>query len=1117
MRDEGRVDVDPADYATSYGYYSNGDVAEVTSPSGMVRSYGYDEIGRKVLESVTDPRGGAAYTTTTEFDVLGRPVKVTAPPVTITEAGQTPVTANPVTETGYDTWGSATHVKDPGGNVTVSTFDKLGRQVLVEYPTYVRPDLSGAGAYSVAVSADGPKHQWRLDEPLGSATATDDGTAASNGTFYNAPVLGYPSPVEGTSMLVDVWANKHMSHPILTDNTFSVEFLARLDDLSASTQVAVSNTSDEFNDGWFIRKGGAALTLQMESTTVIVHPHELVAGEWMHIVVTFDDATDEAAMWVNGVKATASFAGALDLTPGIFKVGGQVKTFKDESRWWRGAVDEVAFWDRALSDAEVAAHYGALVAGPLTLSPSESFAYDRVGNLVSRTSRRGYTTEFVFDDLNRGVKQVDPLLGGEATRGETVSVFDPAGNVLSTTDPRGAVREFSYDMLNRVRTETDVVNGPSGVERFTWTYGYDDLGNRVTTQDPAGGTASAVFNEASEQTSVIDQAGETTVFGYDLAGRVIAVTDPDGVTVESGFDLAGRLVESRQVPAGAGTVLVTGYGYNPAGNVTSVTSPRGYTTTTQYDALGRPVGVSQPVSATEQVVTGYGFDAAGNLTRVTDGRGGVFEYGYNSWNLQETVTEPATTQHPATGDREWEIGYDAGGLAVAEAQPGGVLITRQFDTLGRMTTETGTGVGVAAASRRLSFDKGGLLTGVSHPGGDLVYGFDERGLITTASGPAGTASYGYDGLGRVTSRTDDAGIHGFTWTARSELDTVADPITGLVFDYDWTAGGRVDAVTYGTSGMTRDYGYDGYGRLDTDELRDGATVLQGFSFGYDPDGNATSRSVTAPGNPQAGIHSYGYDRAGRLTSWTPPGAPQVTYGWDGSGNRVTAGSDSYVFDERNRLTSGPDGAYTYSPRGTLESVGAVSYSFDALGRLVDYDSQAAFTYDGLDRVATRNTDTFTYAGMWIDPTTDGAFTYSRTPAGRLVSQTDGVDDWLFGQDRHGDVTALINPTTASVTDTRLYDPFGDVAAQTGTTNPTLGFQGDYTDPASDEVWMGARWYSGADAVFRSRDAIFGELAMPISLNRYTYAAANPLRYWALGFPRNRGGFLITVRVLHVGL
>jgi hypothetical protein len=43
--------------------------------------------------------------------------------------------------------------------------------------------------------------------------------------------------------------------------------------------------------------------------------------------------------------------------------------------------------------------------------------------------------------------------------------------------------------------------------------------------------------------------------------------------------------------------------------------------------------------------------------------------------------------------------------------------------------------------------------------------------------------------------------------------------------------------------------------------------------------------------------------------------------------------------------------------------------------------------------------------------------------------------------------------------------------------------------------MGARWYSGSDAVFRSRDTVFGELNTPVSLNRYTYAFANPLSYW----------------------
>jgi RHS repeat-associated protein len=82
-----------------------------------------------------------------------------------------------------------------------------------------------------------------------------------------------------------------------------------------------------------------------------------------------------------------------------------------------------------------------------------------------------------------------------------------------------------------------------------------------------------------------------------------------------------------------------------------------------------------------------------------------------------------------------------------------------------------------------------------------------------------------------------------------------------------------------------------------------------------------------------------------------------------------------------------------------------------------------------------------------------------------------------------------------VSDTRVYDPFGDVAGTSGVTDPSVGFQGDYTDPVSGEVWMGARWYSGADAVFRSRDSVLGELVSPVSLNRYTYGWANPLRHW----------------------
>ncbi len=178
----------------------------------------------------------------------------------------------------------------------------------------------------------------------------------------------------------------------------------------------------------------------------------------------------------------------------------------------------------------------------------------------------------------------------------------------------------------------------------------------------------------------------------------------------------------------------------------------------------------------------------------------------------------------------------------------------------------------------------------------------------------------------------------------------------------------------------------------------------------------------------------------------------------------------------------------------MDSAGSTAYGFDALARLIDYNSVVGFTYDGLDRVATRDAAVFEYAGTLIDPTTDGTFTYSRSPGGRLISESDGITPELGGLTRHGDLSYVFD-TSGTVNGTRVFDPFGQITASTGSFSSNLGFQADFTDPASGETWMGARWYSSADAVFRSRGTGFGELSTPVSLNRYTYGFASPLVFW----------------------
>ena len=227
------------------------------------------------------------------------------------------------------------------------------------------------------------------------------------------------------------------------------------------------------------------------------------------------------------------------------------------------------------------------------LTPTELMTYDQVGNLTQRTSRRGEITTFEFDDLNRVVRQTDPLLTGESAAGVTTFEYDDVGNRTAVVDPRGARTESTYDMMNRTRTSTVLVRQDVGAPiAIVSTFDYDDLGNQTISENPEGDTTTTVFNAASEAVSVTDPTGETTTYEWVL-GHQVTTTDPLGRYTETDYDLAGRAIEVRSYDPSDGLLTTTGYGYDAAGNQTTMTSPRGfvagadpadYTTTSSYDA-----------------------------------------------------------------------------------------------------------------------------------------------------------------------------------------------------------------------------------------------------------------------------------------------------------------------------------------------------------------------------------------------------------------------------------------------------------------------------------------------------------------------------------------------------
>jgi RHS repeat-associated protein len=304
-------------------------------------------------------------------------------------------------------------------------------------------------------------------------------------------------------------------------------------------------------------------------------------------------------------------------------------------------------------------------------------------------------------------------------------------------------------------------------------------------------------------------------------------------------------------------------------------------------------------------------------------------------------------------------------------------------------------------------------------------------------------------------------------------------------------------VQYGASSPkpTRSFEWSALGQLKVDELKNGAgTSMRRAAYSYDLDGNVSAEAVTpdALAGPD-GTQTYSYDLADRLTSWVHDGAT-TDYAYDDNGNRTQAGTTTFTYDDRNRVTSDSTGvAYTWSARGTLDNAGGIPSAYDAFGRLTN-SWGGTYTYDSLDRIATRGATTFAYEGANIDPIYDGTFRISHTPGGNALGHRSGATNRFALNDRHGDLAGLFD-TSAALSTSVAYDPWGTENARTGTTNPNIGFQGDYTDPSNNLVWMGARFYSTTTAAFTSRDTYSGELSTPVSLNRYTYANNNPVLFF----------------------
>ena len=134
---------------------------------------------------------------------------------------------------------------------------------------------------------------------------------------------------------------------------------------------------------------------------------------------------------------------------------------------------------------------------------------------------------------------------------------------------------------------------------------------------------------------------------------------------------------------------------------------------------------------------------------------------------------------------------------------------------------------------------------------------------------------------------DAAGTTSYTYDSAGRLHTMADPASGATLTYSYNPMSQLSQVSYGGTGAdTQAFGYNSLHELTSDTLTAGSTTVASISYGYDLNGDITSKTTT--GFAGASANTYGYDQAGRLTSWNN-GTTTTTYAYDGAGNRVKVG------------------------------------------------------------------------------------------------------------------------------------------------------------------------------------------------------------------------------------
>ena len=580
-----------------------------------------------------------------------------------------------------------------------------------------------------------------------------------------------------------------------------------------------------------------------------------------------------------------------------------------------------------------------------------SYQYDSFGDLVAMVNPVGDMIGYVYDADSDGDSTL-ALLGGDTDNDpsfdapyaneprmvaigtaadgpfvETLYNYIPTvgynqGQVTGTIDEAGDQTSYSYDaaghLVQEIAPNANTPGTPTTAADWTTTNTYDNAGNLLSVQAPAGGTTS---------------------YTYDADGHVLTTTDANGNLVTNAYDQQGRLCWTYQGPnppslsCGQRAPGFTTYEYvDGTNNVFWVTDPDGNTTTYYYDNPAYPSTVTEVTEGDGTIVSyvlnangqvcGSGpgdvysgqttptcdsaastlipngtfttYNANGNVASVTDATGNETTYTYADPVNPVLVStksvcsgtdcyQPLTTSYTYDGAGEMVQRQDAMGNVTSYGyEPNGALCVRADGSFSIASCQVPSG---ATGYETVSYDHAGRrATMAEYVGGaqqdSATYGYDLNSNLTSVAttGPASqTVGYLYNfnndpicvsypvdltggGCGTLTAQGTASGTASTTNTIATMGYNNGDQMTSLT---DWL--GNTTNFTYNQTGLASGITYPTSTGSSVGLTYDAAQNVTGEyattaagtdTTSWTPNPNNLISSVTLPGQTTSNAYSY---------------------------------------------------------------------------------------------------------------------------------------------------------------------------------------------------------------------------------------------------------------------